>query len=900
MSVALRPQVLAALCLGAAAFASLGTAQIAQSGGRWVPTPRRSPLLGNPAATEQVVWQDVIALDPSTPWLRLVFSEAHLDAGSYLRITSLLDGDTQILRAQHLKEWQYSTAYFNGYALTLELVAGAQSAKNYVVVERAWAGDPPGLPPATPETICGATDDRAPSTDARCGRMLTAGLGSGCTGWIINAPTTGNDRCHLTAGHCLAGNLTVLQFNVPASNTNCSLVHPTASNQFAVNTSTWVFANGGVGNDYGVFRCFANSNTGLTTFQTQGAAFVLATAMPAPGTTVRLTGYGTDGTSTNSASGGNTSCTSCSSPNGARNQVQQTHTGPYASSSGTTANHQVDTCGGNSGSPLILESTGAAVAIHTHGGCVNPTGSSANAGTQVTAPAVVNAINTVCGATGTLPNDECSGAIALSVGLNPSASNVGATTSGRAWPCGSGGNDLWYSFTASCNGTLTVDTCTGTNFDTTLELIDGVCGRLSTIVCNDDSCGTRSSVSAPITFGTTYLLRIGGFQGATGNFQLDVTESCTGPVNDECGGALVIQDGLNGPFVNSTATNSLPPWLCGSASKDLWFRYTASCTGTAIFETCADTAFDSVLQVFSGTCGSLSSLGCNDDACSLQSSLSVPVTSGVDYLVRVGGFGGASGSFRISVVGCIPLNDECHRAVSLNAGTNGPFSTIGATTSSAWPCATGGRDLWFSHVATCSGTLTVQTCTAARNFDTALEIFSGTCGALTSLQCNDDACGLGSSVAVPATLGTTYFLRLGGFNGSTGNAELVLTYTGTGGGLHATRATGCGAATLTASGNPTLSSTVSYTMGSLAGSAQLLWIGSAVSFPLCPPTPCTIGADFGIVIPTSSFSSAIPCDPTLLGGSLSVQGADLLAPGGCPSGNPFQLTLTPTIDTLIG
>ena len=191
---------LVGLCSGLVLCAA-ASAQVAPSGGLWIAQPKQSGVLANFSAAEQVVWHEVVALPPNTPWVRVVFSEARLAAGSRVRITSLQDGDVQTLNAEHLRQWQNSTAYFNGPAVMLELIAGPGTIDNALAIERVWAGDPFPSISTAPETICGATDNRQPSTDARVGRMLTAGLGSGCTAWIIDAPSTGNDRCHLTAGH---------------------------------------------------------------------------------------------------------------------------------------------------------------------------------------------------------------------------------------------------------------------------------------------------------------------------------------------------------------------------------------------------------------------------------------------------------------------------------------------------------------------------------------------------------------------------------------------------------------------------------------------------------------------------------------------------------------------------
>ena len=126
--------------------------------------------------------------------------------------------------------------------------------------------------------------------------------------------------------------------------------------------------------------------------------------------------------------------------------------------------------------------------------------------------------------------DDCSGALAVSFGNHGPFTNAGATASLPAWPCGAGGAngpgaDVWFSYVAPGNGTLTVDTCGG-NFDGLLEIFDGTggCSALVSLGCDDDYCGgaSMSQLSVPVTNGTLYYIRVGGWNSLTGTFPLNV------------------------------------------------------------------------------------------------------------------------------------------------------------------------------------------------------------------------------------------------------------------------------------------------------------------------------------------------------------------------------------------
>ena len=83
-------------------------------------------------------------------------------------------------------------------------------------------------------------------------------------------------------------------------------------------------------------------------------------------------------------------------------------------------------------------------------------------------------------------------------------------------------------------------------------------------------------------------------------------------------------------------------------------------------------------------------------------------------------------------------------------------------------------DEWFCYTPSCSGLAWAGTCGPGTDFETTLAVFEACDGA--ELACNDSACGYaGTQVVWEATAGTTYFIRLSGDDGATGNYELLIT-----------------------------------------------------------------------------------------------------------------------------
>jgi len=125
------------------------------------------------------------------------------------------------------------------------------------------------------------------------------------------------------------------------------------------------------------------------------------------------------------------------------------------------------------------------------------------------------------------------------------------------------------------------------------------------------------------------------------------------PDNDDCDNAEPVGDVTDLPFDTTTAT------FDGSGtcmtSPNIWYCYTATCTGVVTVSLCGS-SYDTMLAVYDGcTCDPLGTeLGCNDDYCGLQSQISFAATAGNEYLIEVGGFSSSTGQGLLSI-NCEPL-----------------------------------------------------------------------------------------------------------------------------------------------------------------------------------------------------------------------------------------------------
>jgi hypothetical protein len=248
-------------------------------------------------------------------------------------------------------------------------------------------------------------------------------------------------------------------------------------------------------------------------------------------------------------------------------------------------------------------------------------------------------------------NDACANASWIAAGTLVNGSTSLATNDGTA-SCGNAGSspDVWYKYRPRTGGTVTVETCTGSNYDTVISAHTGACGSLTQIACNDDTCGLQSRITFNGVAGTTYYLRVAGYNGDVGDYGLRVTGGggVVPPLNDDCASRAGIGLGTLA-FDTTGASTDGPALSCSAAGQvhnDIWYNHPATCTGNLTISTCGS-AFDTAIQVFDGAgCTNYQSrlLACNnnDSSCGTGSKVTIPVIAGRNYTIRVGGAASAN------------------------------------------------------------------------------------------------------------------------------------------------------------------------------------------------------------------------------------------------------------------
>lgn len=249
------------------------------------------------------------------------------------------------------------------------------------------------------------------------------------------------------------------------------------------------------------------------------------------------------------------------------------------------------------------------------------------------------------------------------------------SVSSPASSCGAA-NDVWYTFTTPANVTsvqISVTVGGGSNLDNTNAFIEAFDARttadltvVNTLGCDDIDAGLSLTGLAP---NTLYYFRV--FTNATPTstpsnkwtFSVCVLYvlPVLPPANDECSGAVTLSSGIANTSGTLWLATTSPGISLGCATgdpdDDVWYKFTASSASAIVGLSSIGSNLSSsgaLVQLFSGSCGSLVSL-----ACGYTNLSAAGLTIGSTYYVRVyssvsGSIGGVASGSAFSITVTVP------------------------------------------------------------------------------------------------------------------------------------------------------------------------------------------------------------------------------------------------------
>ncbi len=374
-------------------------------------------------------------------------------------------------------------------------------------------------------------------------------------------------------------------------------------------------------------------------------------------------------------------------------------------------------------------------------------------------------VNNLCAnATTIVSSPTCAG-----VGNNvPGTLTVATTYTAVTAACGSSNRDVWFSFVAKTTNP-TISITTSTIPDIAIQLYGNTCATPTNL-----GCGSTSINATGLTLGATYRIRVYSVSNAVGAFNICVTDPA--PVNNEAVGAIELTSGLTcinttGNMYASTASSNAVAPCTAPVITDVWYKFVASTVEHTITLSGVGAGVGTPrMQLFSGTPAALTSIACGTT--SLNPTTLIP---GQTYYLRIYQSSGlapttnTNAGFSICITH--PLsNDDCSGAISLpvNSTCSQTWGTIVNSTVSGVAATCGGApgvDVWYKFTAVAT-TATIDVTNFGTNFPTRrLQLFSGNCTSLTSIQCVNGGGGTQSIAATGLTIGTTYYIRV--FSSST-------------------------------------------------------------------------------------------------------------------------------------
>jgi hypothetical protein len=307
--------------------------------------------------------------------------------------------------------------------------------------------------------------------------------------------------------------------------------------------------------------------------------------------------------------------------------------------------------------------------------------------------------------------------------------------------------DIWYSFVypTGADAVVRVD-LNGTATNVGLEIY-GSCGGAPIANVASVTSGTAYvTAGLGLVAGQTYYLQLYSPQAGRGTFNFGLYyEPCGTP--------------LNGTATNITQGQADLSWTSSGTLFDIelgTFGFTP--TGTPTVSGVANP------YTYTGLSGSTQ----------------------YTYYVRqdCGGLGTSSwnGPFTFTTLSPPPANDACAGAIQVSCGSVVTGNTLNSTIDGPATDCNGfsiAADNWYTILGT-GADFTVSLCNAGTDYDTKLGIYTGACGAFTSVGCNDDGalCGLESEFTWTSVLGTVYYIRVHGFSGEIGNYEMNVSCVG--------------------------------------------------------------------------------------------------------------------------
>jgi hypothetical protein len=291
----------------------------------------------------------------------------------------------------------------------------------------------------------------------------------------------------------------------------------------------------------------------------------------------------------------------------------------------------------------------------------------------------------------------------------------------------SAGSTVWYSFTVNQLGDYRVQAISR-DFQPTVRVYDIGPAGLPNLI----GVGSFGVIVPPRPIGTTVLVAVESSNGRQGEFDLSLDDSPMS-VNDNVADAILLP---GKHFLSASADNRFatkeggePDHAGNAGGHSVWWRYVPPVTGRLVIST-RGSSFDTLLAVYDQQ---YQQLAANDDATGTTelplrtSQVELPATQGQAIWIALDGYGGGTGTVRLSLR-LMPNNNFYPGAAELTSGAAQLASNSGANKGAGEPNHAGdpgGASVWFRWTAPTGGRTTVSVAPLTSGFNPLLAAYVG-------------------------------------------------------------------------------------------------------------------------------------------------------------------------------
>lgn len=224
------------------------------------------------------------------------------------------------------------------------------------------------------------------------------------------------------------------------------------------------------------------------------------------------------------------------------------------------------------------------------------------------------------------------------------------------------GEDHVYALTIAAAQCISISLTNASSANIGYQVYSGCPGAVGTTCVGNNGGSNPLTGSVVLTAAGTYYIVVDSWSSPSSvSYDISVSTLGTGPINDlPCNPTpLALNANLSGD--NSCSGNASEPatpacWGAGSVNS-VWYRVTCPASGQLTIRTSLGTLANTQIALFSGTCGALALVACNDNApaCGTSTYLNSQITAvglvgGNNYWVAVDGVGNLTGTFDIMAV----------------------------------------------------------------------------------------------------------------------------------------------------------------------------------------------------------------------------------------------------------